>query len=92
MPKRGHPYKTALVDNRWYRAPELLYGARHYDLGVDMWAVGCILAEMINNAPLFLGESDIDQLALVIQALGTPTVDNWPVSRGVGPDVDLSYL
>lgn len=67
---------------RWYRAPELLYGARHYDFGVDMWAVGCILAEMLNNCPLFLGENDIDQLGLVIQALGTPTAETWPVGEG----------
>lgn len=64
---------------RWYRAPELLYGARQYDLSVDMWAVGCVMAEMINNSPLFPGENDIDQLAVVLQGLGTPTLETWPV-------------
>jgi len=38
---------------RWYRSPELLYGARRYDEGVDLWAVGCIFGEMLNNSPLF---------------------------------------
>ena len=63
---------------RWYRAPELLYGSRDYDQGVDLWAVGCILGEMINNCPLFPGENDIDQLGLVIRHLGTPTQHVWP--------------
>ena len=46
---------------RWYRAPELLYGARRYTEGVDLWAVGCILGELLNCSPLFPGENDIDQ-------------------------------
>ena len=46
-------YIKRLVLRRWYRAPELLYGARKYDEGVDLWAVGCIYGELINNSPLF---------------------------------------
>ncbi len=49
------------VATRWYRAPELLYGARRYTEGVDLWAVGCILGELLNSSPLFPGENDIDQ-------------------------------
>ena len=41
------------VATRWYRAPELLYGARNYTKAVDMWAVGCIIGEMFNKNPLF---------------------------------------
>jgi len=59
-------------------APELLYGARHYDTAVDMWAVGCIFAELINMSPLFPGENDIDQLYRVHRALGTPDEKSWP--------------
>lgn len=66
------------VATRWYRAPELLYGARVYDQGIDMWAVGCTMAEMINNSPLFPGENDIDQLGTVFRVLGTPNADTWP--------------
>eukprot|EP00050_Salpingoeca_kvevrii_P015401 m.46483 g.46483 ORF g.46483 m.46483 type:complete len:285 (+) comp6304_c0_seq4:125-979(+) len=66
------------VATRWYRAPELLYGARAYDNGVDLWAVGCIFGELLNNSPLFPGENDIDQLYHVLRAFGTPTKDNWP--------------
>lgn len=66
------------VATRWYRAPELLYGARNYDEGVDLWAVGTIFGEMLNNSPLFPGESDIEQLCCVLRALGTPSEDVWP--------------
>uniref|UniRef100_A0A8C5SWE7 Cyclin-dependent kinase 20 n=1 Tax=Laticauda laticaudata TaxID=8630 RepID=A0A8C5SWE7_LATLA len=66
------------VATRWYRAPELLYGARKYDEGVDLWAVGCIFAELLNNSPLFPGENDIEQLCCVLRVLGTPNQKTWP--------------
>lgn len=66
------------VATRWYRAPELLYSARKYDEGVDLWAVGCIFGELLNNSPLFPGENDIDQLGCVLRILGTPTEEIWP--------------
>ncbi|XP_045604122.2 cyclin-dependent kinase 7 isoform X1 [Procambarus clarkii] len=65
------------VVTRWYRSPELLFGARSYGTGVDMWAVGCILAEMLVRCPYFPGDSDLDQLTRIFTALGTPTDDNW---------------
>ena len=61
-----------------FRAPELLYGARKYDEGVDLWAVGCIFGELLNNSPLFPGENDIEQLCCVLRVLGTPTEESWP--------------
>uniref|UniRef100_A0A6Q2XCV3 Cyclin-dependent kinase 20 n=1 Tax=Esox lucius TaxID=8010 RepID=A0A6Q2XCV3_ESOLU len=67
------------VATRWYRAPELLYGARKYDEGVDLWAVGCIFGELLNNSPLFPGENDIEQLCCVLRVLGTPNQRTWPV-------------
>eukprot|EP00899_Mesostigma_viride_P027800 jgi/Mesvir1/8204/Mv12496-RA.1 len=69
---------THTVATRWYRSPELLYGARHYDTSVDLWAVGCILAELLGLCPLFAGEHDIDQLYRVLKVLGTPTQERWP--------------
>lgn len=66
------------VATRWYRAPELLYGARKYDEGVDLWAVGCIFGELLNSSPLFPGENDIEQLCCVLRVLGTPTQETWP--------------
>jgi serine/threonine protein kinase len=58
--------KEPSVD-RWYRAPELLYGARLYGTGVDMWAVGCIFAELLGKGPLIPGEHDIDQVRAPVQ-------------------------
>ncbi|TPP62762.1 Cell division protein kinase 20, partial [Fasciola gigantica] len=66
------------VATRWYRAPELLYGARKYTKSVDLWAVGCIFGELLNNSPLFPGENDIEQLWFVIRVLGTPKESIWP--------------
>lgn len=65
---------------RWYRCPELLFGARIYGTGVDMWATGCILAELLLRLPFLAGESDLDQLSKIFQTLGTPTDEDWPVS------------
>ncbi|XP_014294399.1 cyclin-dependent kinase 20 [Halyomorpha halys] len=76
--KDGVKCYTPQVSTRWYRAPELLYGSRKYTEALDLWAVGCIVAEAFNKMPLFPGETDIDQLALVIRSLGSPTEENWP--------------
>ena len=64
---------------RWYRPPELLFGARYYSTAVDIWSVGCILAELMLRIPYLPGESDMDQLKTIFRALGTPTEDEWPV-------------
>eukprot|EP00696_Hemimastix_kukwesjijk_P006343 gnl/Hemi2/18029_TR5956_c0_g1_i1.p1 gnl/Hemi2/18029_TR5956_c0_g1~~gnl/Hemi2/18029_TR5956_c0_g1_i1.p1 ORF type:complete len:337 (-),score=82.36 gnl/Hemi2/18029_TR5956_c0_g1_i1:79-1089(-) len=73
------------VATRWYRSPELLFGSRQYTTEADMWAVGCILGELLNHSPLFPGENDIDQLFHVLRVLGTPTEQTWPGS-GKLPD------
>lgn len=69
---------THQVVTRWYRSPELLFGARMYGVGVDMWAVGCILAELLLRIPFLAGDSDLDQLTKIFEALGTPTEEMWP--------------
>jgi len=53
---------TDYVATRWYRAPEILLGSNRYTFGVDMWSMGCILAEMISGKPIFPGASTINQL------------------------------
>lgn len=63
---------TYQVCTRWYRAPELLYGATSYGYDVDLWSVGCIIGEMVQEWPLYKGDSDIEQLSLVVKALGQP--------------------
>lgn len=65
----GETY-TDYVATRWYRAPELLVGDTHYGRPVDIWAVGCLFAEIMSGDPLFPGESDIDQLYQIMKLLG----------------------
>ncbi|AWU76695.1 hypothetical protein CAS74_000636 [Pichia kudriavzevii] len=69
---------TSNVVTRWYRAPELLFGARHYTGAVDVWAVGTIFAEMMLRNPYLPGSDDANQLVITLQALGTPTEETWP--------------
>ena len=63
---------------RWYRSPELLFGARLYGTGVDIWAVGCIIAELLLRVPFLPGETDLGQLTKIFEVLGTPTEELWP--------------
>lgn len=55
------------------RAPELIFGATDYTTAIDIWSVGCVMAELMLGQPLFPGESGIDQLVEIIKVLGTPT-------------------
>ncbi|CAI5958593.1 unnamed protein product [Closterium sp. NIES-64] len=88
----GIPVRTFTheVVTLWYRAPEILLGSNHYGTPVDIWSVGCIFAEMINQRPLFPGDSEIDELFKIFRLLGTPNDDNWP---GVSqlPDYKTSF-
>ncbi|ESR44172.1 protein kinase domain-containing protein [Citrus sinensis] len=76
----GIPVRTFTheVVTLWYRAPEILLGSRHYSTPVDVWSVGCIFAEMVNQRPLFPGDSEIDELFKIFRVLGTPNEDTWP--------------
>lgn len=68
--------KVALTDyvaTRWYRAPEILLGSTKYSKGVDMWAVGCILGEIILGKPMFPGTSTMNQLERILTATGMPS-------------------
>jgi p38 MAP kinase len=64
---------TGYVATRWYRAPEIILSWMHYHQSVDMWSVGCIMAEMITGKPLFPGNDTIDQLSKMLNLCGTPT-------------------
>eukprot|EP00250_Pteridium_aquilinum_P016407 c23090_g1_i1 orf=596-2020(+) len=63
----------AYICSRYYRAPELIFGAVHYSTSIDIWSLGCVLAELLLGQPLFPGESGVDQLVEIIKVLGTPT-------------------
>jgi len=69
---------TPLVVTLWYRAPELLLGAKEYTTAIDMWSTGCIFAELILRQALITGTSELDQLKQMFKLLGTPSDDIWP--------------
>lgn len=66
------------VVTEYYRAPELLFGTRYYELSVDVWSAGCIIAEMVKGSPVFFGDSDVDQLHKIFQVLGSPNEETFP--------------
>ncbi|CAD6190302.1 unnamed protein product [Caenorhabditis auriculariae] len=67
---------THEVVTQYYRAPELLMGARRYTAAVDIWSVGCIFAELLQRKILFQATGPIEQLQLIIDLLGTPAPDS----------------
>lgn len=69
---------TIQVGTHFYRAPELLYGDRTYGENIDIWAAGCVMAEMLDGRPLFPGVGDVELLSLITNLLGSPTENNWP--------------
>uniref|UniRef100_A0A3Q3KQA6 mitogen-activated protein kinase n=1 Tax=Monopterus albus TaxID=43700 RepID=A0A3Q3KQA6_MONAL len=64
---------TGYVVTRWYRAPEVILSWMHYTQTVDIWSVGCIMAEMLQGKPLFKGSDHLDQLNEIMKITGTPT-------------------
>jgi serine/threonine protein kinase len=71
------PY-TADVCTLWYRAPEILLTNGFYGKPSDVWAIGCIFAELLMLKPIFAGECEVDQLNTICQWLGTPSEQSWP--------------
>jgi len=71
------PCSTNVV-TLWYRAPELLLGAKTYTNAIDIWSIGCNFGELINKKPLLPGKSEENQLQIICELLGTPSVKIWP--------------
>lgn len=69
-------HMTQEVVTQYYRAPEILMGAKHYTTAVDMWSVGCIFGELLGRRILFQAQSPIQQLELITDLLGTPSVND----------------
>lgn len=69
---KGEP-NVAYICSRYYRAPELIFGATDYNFVIDIWSTACVTAELILGHPIFPGESGVDQLVEIIKVLGTPT-------------------
>ncbi|XP_062554138.1 glycogen synthase kinase-3 beta isoform X2 [Armigeres subalbatus] len=68
----GEP-NVSYICSRYYRAPELIFGAINYTTKIDVWSAGCVLAELLLGQPIFPGDSGVDQLVEIIKVLGTPT-------------------
>ena len=75
------PYSREIM-TLWYRSPESCMGHKEYSIGVDVWAVGCIFAQLINGRALLQGTSDSEQLILIFRLLGTPDFNEWPHLKG----------
>ncbi|XP_053696718.1 glycogen synthase kinase-3 beta-like [Sabethes cyaneus] len=69
---QGEP-NVSYICSRYYRAPELIFGAINYTTKIDVWSAGCVLAELLLGQPIFPGDSGVDQLVEIIKVLGTPT-------------------
>ncbi|KAK7574080.1 hypothetical protein V9T40_011271 [Parthenolecanium corni] len=74
---RSRPPFTDYVSTRWYRAPEVLLHSTNYNSQIDLWAVGCITAELYTFTPLFPGNSEIDQIFKICSIMGTPDKRDW---------------
>ena len=74
IPVRKYTHEVVTL---WYRPPDVLMGNKEYNTTVDLWSIGCIFAEMLNNKPLFPGKSEQDQLNRIFKLLGSPNKDIW---------------
>ncbi|KAG9047535.1 hypothetical protein FS837_002059 [Tulasnella sp. UAMH 9824] len=75
MPSEGEEsvsHMTEYVATRWYRAPEIMLSFKRYGTAIDVWSIGCILAELLGSKPIFKGKDYVDQLNLILKVLGTP--------------------
>ena len=64
------------ICSRFYRAPELIFGATDYTIQIDVWSMGCVISELVLGRPLFLGATTSDQLVEIIRILGTPSMED----------------
>lgn len=89
---RSLPPFTEYVSTRWYRAPEVLLRAPRYNAPIDLFAIGCVMAEMYNLHPLFPGETEIDQVIKIFGVLGTPTMESWLEGVQLSMKMNLRFL
>jgi protein kinase len=86
---RSRPPYTGYVSTRWYRAPEVICGMNTYNSPIDIWAAGCVMAEVILGRPLFPGTSALNQLFTIANILGPPTLTTWPDGYRIASSLGL---
>ena len=89
-PEENHAgFLTEYVATRWYRAPEVMLSWKNYTKAIDVWAVGCILAELLGRRPLFPGRDYLHQVGLILDVLGSPDDDDL---ASIGSDKARRYV
>ncbi|XP_074643273.1 serine/threonine-protein kinase MAK-like isoform X1 [Tubulanus polymorphus] len=88
---RSRPPYTDYVSTRWYRAPEVLLRSTNYNSPIDIWAVGCIMAELYTLRPLFPGNSEIDEIFKICSVLGTPTKADWSEGQTLAASMNFRW-
>uniref|UniRef100_A0AAZ1XBU8 non-specific serine/threonine protein kinase n=1 Tax=Oreochromis aureus TaxID=47969 RepID=A0AAZ1XBU8_OREAU len=88
---RSQPPYTDYVSTRWYRAPEVLLRSNSYSSPIDIWAMGCIMAELYTLTPLFPGNSEVDQILKICQVLGTLKKLDWPEGFNLAASMNFRF-
>ncbi|XP_009295564.1 serine/threonine-protein kinase MAK isoform X1 [Danio rerio] len=88
---RSRPPYTDYVSTRWYRAPEVLLRSPVYSSPIDIWAVGCIMAELYTLRPLFPGNSEVDEIFKICQVLGTVKKSDWPEGHQLASAMNFRF-
>ncbi|CBY30802.1 unnamed protein product [Oikopleura dioica] len=88
---RSKPPYTDYVSTRWYRAPEVLLRSTNYNAPIDLWAVGCIMAELYRLHPLFPGSTEIDQIFKICSILGTLNRTTWPEGHTLAANMNFRF-
>eukprot|EP00672_Neobodo_designis_P023517 CAMPEP_0174830346 /NCGR_PEP_ID=MMETSP1114-20130205/2469_1 /TAXON_ID=312471 /ORGANISM="Neobodo designis, Strain CCAP 1951/1" /LENGTH=393 /DNA_ID=CAMNT_0016064141 /DNA_START=131 /DNA_END=1312 /DNA_ORIENTATION=- len=79
--QQRRPILTDYIATRWYRPPEIVVGTTHYTKAVDMWALGCLVGELLTGKPLFPGSSTLNQMERIIAAVGFPSPADLEMMR-----------
>ena len=90
MKDRSAPL-TEYVSTRWYRAPELMLKQTNYSQSIDIFALGCIMAELYLGRPLFPGRTESEQLMTIVTVLGTPTQIEWPEGHQIARAKGITF-
>lgn len=75
----------------WYRAPELLLGSKIQTTAIDIWSLACIFGELLLHKPLLPGQSELNQIELIINLLGTPSEAIWEVKKCLNTLVNCRF-